>query len=168
LQPLEGMTTALKKKKITACLPSSRPGLWVLWLIAQTYVQDSCRGSSLNEKINRKQREEKSQDGRLARNPQQCCFIVRKKENVSKSWVNILLKYIQDHPLWTTHLLYENSYHQCSAWVSFTQIYAISEWSATFWHLYLCFLNPYFKSDTEMNIGKMRFANKYSNEIHGI
>lgn len=50
-----------------------------------------------------------------------------RKENSNKSLMNPSLKYIQDHPSLTAHLLYENSYHLRSAQVSFTQIYVIAE-----------------------------------------
>lgn len=50
-----------------------------------------------------------------------------RKENINTSLMNPLLKYVQYHPSLTAHFLYENSYHICSAQVSFTQIYAISE-----------------------------------------
>lgn len=53
------------------------------------------------------------------------------------------------------------------AQVSFTQIYAIAEWSATPWHPYLCLQDPCLECDTEMNIGEMRFANKYGKKDMG-
>lgn len=51
--------------------------------------------------------------------------------------------------------------------MSFTQIYAISEWSASLWHPYLCLQSPSLEFDTEMNIGEMRFTNKYGKKRHG-